>query len=252
MTLLDILYDGPCPLAARLDKAVSTAVPALSRARAQKLITGGHVSVNGAVVTAQTHKVAADDILRVEAAPSKPWHLAPEDIPLDIVFEDEDLLVVNKPAGMVVHPGAGVKDGTLVNALLAHCGPSFSGIGGVERPGIVHRIDKDTSGLLVVAKTQEAYDGLVTQFAEHSIERRYQAVVFGCPMPLVGSVDKPIGRHPQHRTLMSVRPLERGGKHAVTHYHVEAAFPNASEAAASLVSCRLETGRTHQIRVHML
>lgn len=252
MTTLEILFDGPCPIAGRLDKAVSTAVPDLSRARAQALIADGTVSINGAAVTTQTQKIKVGDLLHVTAAPVKPWYIEPEPMPLDIVFEDDDLLVVNKPAGLVVHPGAGIKSGTLVNALLAHCGESFSGIGGVERPGIVHRIDKDTSGLLVIAKTQAAHDGLVPQFAAHTIERVYTAVVFGCPMPLIGQISKPIGRHPAHRTQMAIRPEERGGKPAVTHYHVKAAYPQADKAVASLVECRLETGRTHQIRVHML
>ncbi|MEO0411959.1 MAG: RluA family pseudouridine synthase [Pseudomonadota bacterium] len=251
MDTLETLFDGPCPLSGRLDKAVSAAVPDLSRVRAQKLIAEGHVILDGKRVTTQTHKAAQGQTLHISAAPTKAWYLKPEPMALDIVFEDAHLLVLNKPAGLVVHPGAGVRSGTLVNGLLAHCGESLTGIGGVERPGIVHRIDKDTSGLLVVAKSQKAYDGLVVQFADHSIERVYQAVVFGCPMPLVGSIDKPIGRHPQHRTIMTIRQETRGGKHAVTHYKVRAAHPNAQDAVASVVECQLETGRTHQIRVHL-
>jgi len=170
----------------------------------------------------------------------------PEDIPLSIAFEDEHLIVVNKPAGLVVHPGAGNHSGTLVNALLHHCGDSLQGIGGVARPGIVHRIDKDTSGLLVAAKSERAHTGLADQFADHSIERAYWALVVGLPEPMKGTIDRNLARHPNDRIRFACTH-EGAGRSAVTHYKVL----SQSDLASSLVECRLETGRTHQIRVHM-
>ena len=175
-------------------------------------------------------------------APARP---APQNIPLQIAFEDDHLIVIDKPAGLVVHPGPGSPDGTLVNALLAHCGDSLSGVGGVARPGIVHRIDKDTSGLLVAAKSDAAHAGLAAQFAEHSIERRYTALAWGEPRPLTGRIDADIGRDPSHRTKMAVR--RDGGRAATTYYAVMARY----SGLLSLIDCRLSTGRTHQIRVHL-
>jgi 23S rRNA pseudouridine1911/1915/1917 synthase len=172
-----------------------------------------------------------------------PAHNEAQDIPLTIAFEDEHLIVVDKPAGLVVHPAAGNLDGTLVNALLHHCGGSLSGIGGVARPGIVHRIDKDTSGLMVAAKTDRAHEGLAKQFADHSIDRRYLAVTGGRPMPAAGKVDAPLARSPSNRKKVAI---VAGGKRAVTHYRIVQPLRDAA-----LVECRLETGRTHQVRVHM-
>ncbi|MEM1020235.1 MAG: RluA family pseudouridine synthase [Pseudomonadota bacterium] len=251
MTAFEILFDGPSPVSGRLDKVVASTIVDLSRARAQQLIKQGHVDVDGGTQTNKTYSITEGQKLYVRQPPAEEWHLEPEEMALDIVYEDPDLVVVNKPVGLVVHPGAGISKGTLVNGLLAHCGEGFTGIGGAERPGIVHRIDKDTSGLLVVAKTQSAFDGLVTQFQEHSIERRYQAIVFGQPLPAVGRIDKPIGRHGNQRTKMAIRSIDRGGKPAVTHYHVKATYSLGKKPIASLIECRLETGRTHQIRVHL-
>jgi len=176
-------------------------------------------------------------------------------IPLNVVYEDDALIVVDKPAGLVVHPGAGNIDRTLVNALIAHCGTSLSGIGGVARPGIVHRLDKDTSGLLVVAKTDQAHRALSEQFADHGrereLERGYLALVWGAPPRPHGTIDAPIGRHKTSRTKMAVVPVARGGREAVTRYQVLATFGRGPEPIASLLECRLETGRTHQVRVHL-
>lgn len=248
---LEIVYDGPASASGRLDKVLSAKVETLSRARLQALITDGHVTVNAVTVKSRSEKVKSEDHLRVTMPPVEASVMEAQDIPLDILFEDDDLLVLNKPAGLVVHPGAGVPDGTLVNALLAHCGPSLTGIGGVERPGIVHRLDKDTSGVMVVAKTQAAYEGLIVQFSDHSIERVYHALALGSPMPPLGRVNKPIGRHPSQRTRMAVLSEERGGKVAATHYKRLRAFMEDNQVRASLIECRLETGRTHQVRVHM-
>jgi 23S rRNA pseudouridine1911/1915/1917 synthase len=188
-------------------------------------------------------KAAADATFAIEIpVPASP-HNEAQDIPLVVAFEDEHLIVIDKPAGLVVHPAAGNLDGTLVNALLHHCGGSLSGIGGVARPGIVHRIDKDTSGLMVAAKTDRAHAGLAKQFADHSIDRRYKAIVSGRPMPAAGKVDAPLARSPSNRKKIAIVP---GGKRAVTHYSTIRATRDAA-----LVECRLETGRTHQVRVHM-
>jgi 23S rRNA pseudouridine1911/1915/1917 synthase len=178
-----------------------------------------------------------------------------QQIPLDVVYEDDAIIVIDKPAGLVVHPGAGNIDRTLVNALIAHCGASLSGIGGVARPGIVHRLDKDTSGLLVVAKTDQAHRALAEQFADHgregSLERGYLALVWGAPPRPHGIIKAPIGRHKTSRTKMAVVPVAKGGRDAVTHYRVLATFGRGGEPIASLLECRLETGRTHQVRVHL-
>ena len=236
---------GPAHAGWRLDRALAAAVPALSRERLKALIRSGAVETQGKAVRDPATKVHGGESLRVEVPEPKPAHNAPQDIPLKITFEDEHLLVVDKPAGLVVHPAAGNFDGTLVNALRHHCGGSLSGIGGVARPGIVHRIDKDTSGLLVVAKTDLAHEGLAKQFAAHSIDRRYLAIVSGVPKTSEGTVDAPLARSAANRKKIAVVEGSRG-KRAVTYWTRRTVFNDAA-----LVECRLETGRTHQVRVHM-
>ncbi len=234
----------------RLDRALASAVPTLSRERLKALISSGEViGPAGAPVRDPAAKAQGGGLYEVRVPEPTEAHNEPQDIALEIVHEDEHLLVVDKPAGMVVHPAAGNFDGTLVNALLHHCAGRLSGIGGVARPGIVHRIDKDTSGLLVVAKTDVAHEGLAAQFAKHSIERRYLAIVAGRPNPPAGSVDAPLARSTVNRQKMAiVEDRDRGvrGKRAVTHYRMLEPLRDAS-----LIECRLETGRTHQVRVHM-
>jgi 23S rRNA pseudouridine1911/1915/1917 synthase len=221
-------------------------VPTLSRERLKALISSGQVmGPAGDLVRDPASKAVAGGAYEVTVPEPEPAHNEPQAIALDLVYEDDHLLVVDKPAGMVVHPAAGNYDGTLVNALLHHCAGRLSGIGGVARPGIVHRIDKDTSGLLVVAKTDVAHEGLAAQFARHSIDRRYQAIVGGIPNPSSGKVDAPLARSSVNRQKMAIVDGDRG-KRAVTHY---AMVRPLREAA--LVECRLETGRTHQVRVHM-
>jgi 23S rRNA pseudouridine1911/1915/1917 synthase len=229
----------------RLDRALAVAAPTLSRERLKSLIRSGAVEREGCAVRDPATKVRGDEKFRVEVPEPIPAHNEPQDIALTIVFEDEHLLVVDKPAGLVVHPAAGNFDGTLVNALLHHCGGSLSGIGGVARPGIVHRIDKDTSGLLVVAKTDVAHEGLAKQFAAHSIDRRYLAIVTGIPRLSEGTVDAPLARSSANRKKITIVGEGRG-KRAVTHWRRLKPLRDAS-----LVECRLETGRTHQVRVHM-
>jgi 23S rRNA pseudouridine1911/1915/1917 synthase len=229
----------------RLDRALAAAVPTLSRERLKGLIRSGAVETQGTAIRDPATKVRGDERLRVAVPEPEPAHNEPQDIPLTILFEDEHLLVVDKPAGLVVHPAAGNFDGTLVNALLHHCGDSLSGIGGVARPGIVHRIDKDTSGLLVVAKTDVAHEGLAKQFAAHSIDRRYLAVVGGIPSTNEGMIDAPLARSATNRKKIAIVSGGRG-KRAVTYWK---RLKRLTDAA--LVECRLETGRTHQVRVHM-
>lgn len=229
----------------RLDKFLARAFPEISRSRLQKLITDGCLTCDDDTVADNSFKVRPGDVYQLyvpEAADAEP---EAEDIPLEIFYEDDDLLVVNKPAGMTVHPAPGARNGTLVNALLWHCRGNLSGIGGVKRPGIVHRIDKDTSGLLVVAKNDLAHQGLCAQFFEHSIERTYYAVVYGLPNPLNGRIEANIGRSRFDRKKMAVTDI--GGKMAATNYKTLENF----NGAVALVQCNLETGRTHQIRVHM-
>jgi 23S rRNA pseudouridine1911/1915/1917 synthase len=228
----------------RLDRALAAAVPTLSRERLKALISSGRVTGPAGLVRDPAAKALAG-AYQVSVPEPAPAHNEAQDIALDIVFEDDHLLVVDKPAGMVVHPAAGNFDGTLVNALLHHCAGRLSGIGGVARPGIVHRIDKGTSGLLVVAKTDRAHEGLAAQFAKHSIDRRYLAIVAGLPGPREGKVDAPLARSSANRQKMAIVEGSRG-KRAVTHYKV---LRPLTESA--LVECRLETGRTHQVRVHM-
>lgn len=242
----DSIISGTLTGGGRLDKALAEA-SGLSRERVKALLGEGRVLLAGKAAAQASVKVADGTPFEIRVPAAIPAEAAPQDIPLTIVFEDEHLIVIDKPAGLVVHPAAGNRDGTLVNALLHHCRGQLSGIGGVERPGIVHRIDKETSGLLVVAKTDKAHEGLARQFADHSIERAYFAIVQGRPMPPAGTVSGFIGRSDHDRKKMAVlHELNKRGKHAVTHYRTVEAF-----AAASLVECRLETGRTHQVRVHM-
>ena len=229
----------------RLDRALAEALPDLSRERLKTLIKGGRVSdASGAVLWDPSAK-AAPATLAVRLPAPAPAHNVAQDLDLVIAFEDEHLIVVDKPAGMVVHPAAGNLDGTMVNALLHHCAGQLSGVGGVARPGIVHRIDKDTSGLIVAAKHDKAHEGLAKQFAAHSIDRRYLALATGRPIPPNGTVNAPLGRSSTNRKKMAVVPEGRG-KHAITHYRTIEPLRNAT-----LVECRLETGRTHQVRVHM-
>lgn len=232
----------------RLDKVLLARYPDFSRSRIEGLVKAGFVTVNGAVAAKAGMKVAEDDEIDVEIPPPVPAVPEPEDIPLSVVFEDDDLLVVDKPPGMVVHPAPGHFTGTLVNALLHHC-PNLSGIGGVARPGIVHRLDRDTSGLIAVAKSQRAMDSLTRAFAARSgVEKTYLAVVHGRPRLESGRIENLIGRHPVDRKKMAI--LEKGGKLAVTNWQV---LPRQSpgDMPISLLGCRIETGRTHQIRVHM-
>lgn len=228
----------------RLDRALADAVTTLSRERLKVLIASGAVSgADGALARDPARKALAGQIFSVAVPDPRPAHNEAQDIPLEVAFEDEHLIVIDKPAGLVVHPAAGNLDGTLVNALLHHCGGSLSGIGGVARPGIVHRIDKDTSGLMVAAKTDRAHEGLARQFADHSIDRRYRAIASGHVTTLTGTVDAPLARSPQNRKKVAI---VQGGKRAVTHWRRIEELRDAD-----LIECRLETGRTHQVRVHM-
>jgi 23S rRNA pseudouridine1911/1915/1917 synthase len=243
-----IKTDIPAELkSARLDKALTQLLadqrPALSRARIQALIAGGLVTRDGKPVTGTSRKVKAGETYTLSIPPPEPAKPRAQKIKLNIVYEDKDLLVIDKPVGMVAHPAPGNREGTLVNALLAHCGKSLSGIGGVVRPGIVHRLDKDTSGLMVVAKNDAAHQALSRQFSDRTLSRTYHALVWGVPAPITGEIDAPIGRHPRDRKKMAVTAK---GKPAVTRYRVlERLGP------VSLIECKLMTGRTHQIRVHL-
>jgi 23S rRNA pseudouridine1911/1915/1917 synthase len=234
----------------RLDRALQHQLPELSRNRLKQLILGGHVSTAGRVLRDPAMRAPARQIITLVLPPPEEAAPAAQAIQLDIRFEDAHLIVVNKPAGMVVHPAPGNPEGTLVNALLAHCGPSFAGIGGVRRPGIVHRLDKDTSGLLVAAKTEAAHRALSHDFARRDIERAYSAVVWGVPEPAAGEIIGNIGRSPSNRKKMAV-VAENRGKPATTRYRVERSFVAGGQVLATLIDCRLLTGRTHQIRVHL-
>jgi 23S rRNA pseudouridine1911/1915/1917 synthase len=237
----------------RLDRFLAHAAVArrvaLSRTRLKALIEAGEVKVDGALERDPSTRLLEGARIEFEAPPAEDSPLAGEDLPLKVVFEDEHLIVIDKPAGLVVHPAPGHSAGTLVNALIRHCGESLSGVGGIRRPGIVHRLDKDTSGLLVAAKTDAAHQGLAELFADHgrtgSLEREYLALVWGAFDATAGKVTAAIGRHPHHREKMAVADPARG-RHALTHWRLKETL-----GAASLVACRLETGRTHQIRVHM-
>ena len=227
----------------RIDALLARNLPDLTRSRVQKLIETGKVTISGRAVK-KNYRCTTGDEINVELPEIEDIALLPQDIPLDIVYDDNDLIVVNKPRGMVVHPAPGHPDGTLVNALLWHCGDTLSGIGGERRPGIVHRIDKDTSGLLIVAKNDFAHQALSAQLSDHSLYRVYEAVVRGSFREVSGTISKPIGRHPVDRKRMAV--TEKNSKPAVTHWQLLHSYSGYSH-----VQCRLETGRTHQIRVHM-
>ncbi len=236
----------------RIDRLLARVFPDLSRSRIKALIEAGHVTVNGEVMTDASQKVNAHDHLTLDLPPAEDPTPQGEDIPLDILFEDEAIIVINKPSGLVVHPGAGNWTGTLVNALIAHCGDTLSGIGGVRRPGIVHRLDKDTTGVMVVAKTDVAHRLLSRQFADHGrsgpLRRAYLAFVWGRPPRDKFTINEPIDRSTGNREKMAIRAL---GREAITHVEVLESYPDAKEPVCSLVRCSLETGRTHQIRVHM-
>ena len=237
----------------RLDRVLAGLIESLSRSRLKALILAGSVTVKGAVVRDPAYHVISGDTITIDVPEAAPAEPEAENIPLNIVFEDDDIIVIDKPKGLVVHPAAGHASGTLVNALIAHCGDSLSGIGGVKRPGIVHRLDKDTTGLMVVAKNDAAHASLSEQFADHGrtgeMRRGYLAFVWGMPNRQRGTIDAPIDRHPHAREKMAVR---EGGREAVTHWEIKEVFngPNG-KPVASLLACQLETGRTHQIRVHL-
>jgi 23S rRNA pseudouridine1911/1915/1917 synthase len=237
----------------RLDRVLAVRLPALSRSRLKALILAGSVAVKGVPIRDPAYHAAAGDTITIDVPEAVPAEPAGENIALDIVYEDDDIIVIDKPSRLVVHPAAGHETGTLVNALIAHCGASLSGIGGVRRPGIVHRIDKDTTGLMVVAKNDRAHQSLSEQFADHgrtgAMRRGYMAFVWGVPGRQRGTVDAPIDRHPHAREKMAVRD---GGREAVTHWEVRETFNGRDgKPAAALLACQLETGRTHQIRVHL-
>jgi len=236
----------------RLDRALAARLPSLSRSRLKALILEGQVAVAGRTIRDPAVQVNSGDRVIVTLPPPRPAEPAAEAIPLDVVYEDDALIVIDKPAGLVVHPAAGHASGTLVNALIAHCASSLSGIGGVMRPGIVHRLDKDTSGLMVVAKTDRAHRALGKQFSDKTkseLERGYLALVWGAPERPRGTIDAPLDRHPHARDKRAVR---EGGRAAVTHWEVKERFAGPDgKPVASLLACTLETGRTHQIRVHL-
>ena len=229
----------------RLDRLLAQHLSQLSRSRIKALIVAGHVTADGVTLSDPSYRVKPGQTYAIAVPDARPAKPQGQSIDLDVVYEDADLIVVNKPAGMVIHPAPGNPDRTLVNALIAHCGTSLSGIGGEIRPGIVHRLDKDTSGLIVAAKNDQTHRALSAAFAAHDIERAYLAIVWGRPAPAAGEIGGSIGRHPTHRKKMAV--VARGGKAALTRYRVLRPLG----PAASLVECRLATGRTHQIRVHM-
>lgn len=237
----------------RLDRVLAARTPELSRSRLKALILAGSVSIGARAVRDPAYHVAAGDTITIDVPPAVAAEPEAENIPLDIVYEDDDIIVIDKPKGLVVHPAAGHETGTLVNALIAHCGASLSGIGGVKRPGIVHRLDKDTTGLMVAAKNDRAHASLTAQFADHgrtgALRRGYMALVWGVPNRPHGTVDAPIDRHPHAREKMAVR---QSGRVAITHWEMLETFNGRDgKPLASLLACQLETGRTHQIRVHL-
>jgi 23S rRNA pseudouridine1911/1915/1917 synthase len=230
----------------RLDRVLTESLEAFSRSRLKGLIESGQVTRNDEVCRQPALKVSVGDQLEVTIPAAVDAVPLGQAMDLRILFEDSHLLVLDKPAGLVVHPAPGNPDGTLVNALIAHCGDGLTGIGGVKRPGIVHRLDKDTSGVMVAAKTAEAHAALVTQFSDRTVDRAYRALVWGRPMPPIGEIEGPIGRHPKNRKKMAV--VTRGGKAALTRYR---SLESYGDGLATLIECKLETGRTHQIRVHL-
>jgi 23S rRNA pseudouridine1911/1915/1917 synthase len=237
----------------RLDRVLARHIASLSRSRLKALVLAGHVSIGARTIRDPGYRVNANERISVAIPAPEPARPGPESIPLDIVFEDSEIIVINKPRGLVVHPAAGHRSGTLVNALIAHCGDSLSGIGGERRPGIVHRLDKDTTGVMVAAKTDRAHRKLSAQFADHGrtgpLRRGYLAFVWGAPREPKGTIDRPIDRHPQARDKMAVRA---GGRMAITHWRVLERYADAAgKEVASLLECTLGTGRTHQIRVHL-
>jgi len=237
----------------RLDRVLAARIEDLSRSRLKALILDGAVAIGGRTIRDPGYRVNSGETILLAVPPAEPAEPQPENIPLNVVFEDDDLIVIDKPSGLVVHPAAGNWTGTLVNALIAHCGDSLSGIGGVKRPGIVHRLDKDTTGLMVAAKNDRAHQALAAQFADHGrtgpLDRGYLAFVWGAPDRPKGTIDAPIDRHPHARDKRAVR---EGGREAVTHWEVLKHYQgNDGRPVASLLACRLETGRTHQIRVHL-
>jgi 23S rRNA pseudouridine1911/1915/1917 synthase len=249
---LDVIVGGD-EGSARLDRVLAARRPELSRSRLKALILAGSVTVRRAAIRDPAYHVKAGDTITIEVPEAVPAEPRGEAIALDIVHEDDDIIVIDKPKGLVVHPAAGHESGTLVNALIAHCGASLSGIGGVSRPGIVHRLDKDTTGLMVVAKNDRAHQSLTAQFADHgrtgSMRRGYMAFIWGVPNRQRGTIDAPIDRHPHAREKMAVRD---GGREAVTHWELREAFLGRDgKPVAALLVCQLETGRTHQIRVHL-
>lgn len=239
--------------AVRLDAWLAGQLPDLGRNRAKRLIQDGRVAIGGRTIVEPKRPVKPGETVVVDLPPPEPAAPAAEAMPLDVVHEDDALIVIDKPAGLVVHPAPGARSGTLVNALLAHAGPSLSGIGGVARPGIVHRLDKDTTGVMVVAKTDRTHKALAAQFADHGrtgpLERAYLALVWGAPARAAGTIDAPLGRSAKNREKIEVK--RAGGREAITHYRVVETYGPKTKPIAALVECRLETGRTHQIRVHM-
>ncbi len=237
----------------RLDRVLAARIPALSRSRLKALILAGEVSIDNRTIDDPGHHVKTGNRVTVHVPPAEAAEPEGENIPLNVVYEDDDIIVIDKPKGLVVHPAPGHSSGTLVNALIAHCGDSLSGIGGIKRPGIVHRLDKDTTGLMVVAKNDRAHASLAAQFADHGrtgpLKRGYLAFVWGAPERPKGTIDAPLERHPHARDKRAVR---EGGREAITHWQVLERYAGADgKTVASLISCQLETGRTHQIRVHL-
>ncbi|MTJ07166.1 RluA family pseudouridine synthase [Anabaena sp. UHCC 0204] len=241
MSVINIQVPENCQ---RLDVYLSQELSDLSRSRIQQLIEQGHVQVNDTVCKSKKIHLKSGDRITLEIPAIQPLELVAADIPLDILYEDEEIIILNKPAGLVVHPAPGHPDGTLVNAILAHC-PNLPGIGGVQRPGIVHRLDKDTTGAIAIAKTDLAYQHLQAQLQAKTARREYLGLVYGVPKTSTGSIDLPIGRNPQDRKKMAIVSVEDGGRNAITHWQVQERFGNYT-----LIHFQLETGRTHQIRVH--